>query len=45
MRGGENHKQKEGAGERQVLSTMERMHGGRRHLEEQRKFEECNRAS
>jgi len=44
MGGKENYKQKEDVGEKQVLSTMKRIHGKRKHLGKQKKFEECNEA-
>jgi len=38
--GGENYEQKKGARKGKILSTMEGMYGGRRHIGKQRKLEE-----
>ena len=41
MEGGEDLKQKEGTRERQVLSTVKGIYGGRRHMGEQGESKEC----
>ena len=43
MRGGEDNKQEEGQGKRQVPSTMERIHSRREHLGKQGKPVEYRR--
>jgi len=42
MGGGKDHEQKKDVRKREIFGTMERMHGGRRHMGKQGKLEECN---
>ena len=42
MGGGKDHEQKKDVRKREIFGTMERMHGGRRHMGEQGKLEECD---
>jgi len=45
MESGEDHEQKKGMRKEEIFGTMERMHGGGRHMGKQRKSKECDGAS